>query len=81
MADRHKRPQRSIRLPKDLEAWIDNHVAEDPERSFNSVMVIAAENYRTLAEADPRPHQPWSKPVVRPPVVGYSKERQARGKR
>lgn len=73
MADRHKRPNRSVRLPLDLEQQVDK-IAAERGVSFNAVMVEAA---RRLVGGDTT--EPT---VVTPrPVLGYSKEQQARGKR
>lgn len=75
MADRHKRRHRSVRLPEDLEQQVDAMAAERGV-GFNTVVVEAVRAYldgRTARKIEPI--------HMEPKTVGYSKERQARGKR
>ena len=81
MADRHKRKNRSVRLPEDLEQWLDKQ-AEQPGVTFNGLVVDACRLLQAARSDDVVPPAPTRKTAVRPrTVVGYSKEQQARGRK
>lgn len=84
VADRHKRKNRSIRLPEDLEQQVDAEVAKRGLK-FNAAAVeafrawVSGHTMKSARRAAVRPQRPSSSGSA---PLGYSKEQQARkGKR
>jgi hypothetical protein len=71
--DRHKRNPLAVRLPEDLEKWLKEHAVATGQ-PFNAIVVTACRDYQ-------RENMPPAETPVAPQQIGYSKERQSRGKR
>lgn len=72
MADRHKRPNRTIRLPEDLEKRLDK-IAAERDLKFNAIVVAVLKAWVDGMNE----HMPPAETAVTPQVRPYSKEQQA----